>query len=116
MTKIWWVIALTVGALITGCTTKVTRTNQLYPGMQPEQVKEVLGEPSQTQFISNKWIWKYSLHEPWKGFIPYYLAFSKENPTLEGWYANEQEYHRQQQLWMQAMPPTQHHKVDVRFR
>ena len=78
MNKIWWVIALAVGALITGCATKVTRTNQLYPGMQPEQVKEVMGEPSQTQFISNKWIWKYSLHEPWKGFIPYYLAFSKE--------------------------------------
>lgn len=52
--------------------------------MRPEQVKALLGEPSQTQFIANEWVWKYSLLEPWKGFIPYYLVFSQENPMKVG--------------------------------
>jgi len=101
---------------LTGCATKVSATNQLSPGMQPQQVKTALGEPSQTQFVGNKWVWKYSLHEPWKGFIPYYLVFSKENPVLEGWYANEEEYFRQQQLWLQAFPPTQKHEINLNIK
>jgi len=101
---------------LTGCFTRVSKTNQLSPGMQPHQVRESMGDPSQTQFIANKWVWKYSLHEPWKGFIPYYLVFSKENPTLESWYANEAEYYRQQQLWLQAFPPTQRHEVDMNVK
>jgi hypothetical protein len=32
----------------------VSKTNQLAPGMKPGEVKAVLGEPSQTQFVSNK--------------------------------------------------------------
>lgn len=82
----------------------VSKTNQLTPGMTSVQVKAILGEPSQTQFIDNKWIWKYSLHEPWKGYIPYYLVFGLESKTLERWYADEAEYVRQQQLWLQALP------------
>jgi hypothetical protein len=75
--------------------------------MRPEEVKAVLGEPSRTEFIANKWVWNYSLHEPWKGFVPYYLVFSKENPILESWYADQNEYYRQQELWLKAFPPTQ---------
>ncbi len=93
----------------------VSKTNQLSPGMKPAEVRTVLGEPSQTQFISDKWVWKYSLHETWKGFIPYYMVFNRESQTLERWFADEAEYMRQQQLWIQAMPPTQRHEVDVRI-
>jgi|RhiMetdeSRZDD1v2_1073273.scaffolds.fasta_scaffold504163_2 hypothetical protein len=100
--------------LLIGCATQVSTTNQLSPGMRPEQVKAVLGDPSQTQFIANKWVWNYSLLEPWKGFIPYYLVFSKENPTLESWYADQDEYYRQQELWLKAFPPTQKQEIDLR--
>jgi outer membrane protein assembly factor BamE (lipoprotein component of BamABCDE complex) len=78
----------------------VSKTNELSPGMKPAEVRTILGEPSQTQFVSNKWVWKYSLHEPWKGFIPYYMVFGRESQTLEQWFADEAEYMRQQQLWL----------------
>lgn len=94
----------------------ISKTNQLMPGMTPNQVKEILGEPSQSQFIADKWIWKYSLHEPWKGWIPYYLIFGKESLKLDSWYANEAEYMQQQQLWLQAIPPTQKYEVDIKAR
>lgn len=94
----------------------VSKTNQLSPGMKAADVKSVLGEPSQTQFISNKWVWKYSLHEMWKGYIPYYMVFDRESQTLEQWFADEAEYTRQQQLWLQAMPPTQRQEIDVRIQ
>jgi hypothetical protein len=93
----------------------ISKTNQLSPGMKPADVKAVLGDPSQTQFIGEKWVWKYSLHEAWKGFVPYYLVFSRNNPMLEQWFANEAEYARQQQLWLQSFPPTQRHEVDIQI-
>lgn len=85
----------------------VAKTNRLVPGMSVADVKTLLGEPSQTQFVQQKMVWKYSLHEYWKGFVPYYLVFSSEPPALERWYADEAEYQRQQALWMQAMPAQQ---------
>ncbi|PKO43637.1 MAG: hypothetical protein CVU30_06330 [Betaproteobacteria bacterium HGW-Betaproteobacteria-3] len=99
-----------------GGLSSVSKTNQLSPGMKPAEVKQVLGDPSQTQFISNKWVWKYSLHEPWKGFIPYYMVFGRESQSLEQWFPDEAEYMRQQQLWLQAFPPTQRYDVDVRIK
>jgi hypothetical protein len=92
----------------------VSITNQLTPGMTTNEVKEILGEPSQTQFIADKWIWKYSLHQYWKGYIPYYLVFNKETQKLESWYADEAEYQRQQQLWLQAFPPKQKIEIDIK--
>ena len=59
---------------------------------------------------------KYSLHEPWKGFIPYYMVFGRDAQALEQWFADEAEDTRQQQLWLQAMPPTQRQEVDVRIK
>lgn len=109
-------------ALLTACATgtggigSVSKTNQLAPGMKPAEVKTILGEPSQTQFIANKWVWKYSLQEPWKGWIPYYLVFNRDSQVLEQWFADEAEYTRQQQLWLQAMPPTQKQEVDVHIK
>ena len=42
------------------------KTNQLELGMSTSEVKNTLGEPSQTQFIVDKWGWNYSLHQYWK--------------------------------------------------
>ena len=78
----------------------ISKTNQLSPGMKPSEVRMVLGEPSQTEFFSEKWVWKYSLHEPWKGFTPYYMVFGRESQSLEQWFPDEAEYIRQQQLWL----------------
>ena len=83
----------------------VRKTNQLEPGMGTGQVKGIMGDPDSTQFKSNKWVWKYSLHQEWKGFVPYYLVFGKSSKQLESWFADENEYYRQQSLWLQAMPP-----------
>ena len=111
MKAILKIVSLAISLLIvsvcvstSGGIVKVSKTNELMPGMNPNDVKIILGEPSQTQFVANKWVWKYKLHEPWKSFVPYYLVFSKENFKLQEWYADEAEYHRQQQLWLQAIP------------
>jgi hypothetical protein len=94
----------------------ISKTNHLSPGMTTNEVKTVLGEPSQTQFVANKWVWKYSFHQYFKGWVPYYLVFGKETQKLEEWYANEAEYLQQQQLWLQAFPPKQKYEVDVNIR
>jgi outer membrane protein assembly factor BamE (lipoprotein component of BamABCDE complex) len=91
-------LLLLTSILLAGCAGSggglgsISKTNQLSPGMKPAQVRSILGDPSQTQFISNKWLWKYSLHEPWKGFIPYYLVFSRDSQVLEQWFADEADY------------------------
>ena len=94
----------------------ISKTNQLMPGMNANNVKNILGSPSQTQFIAEKWVWKYSLHQVWKGFVPYYLIFGKDDNKLKSWYADEAEYMRMQQLWLQAIPPTQKYEVDVKVQ
>ena len=106
-------ISLLLACLVAGCAT-VSQTNSLQPGMQPEQARAILGEPSQTQFVADKWIWKYRLHQMYKGFVPYYLIFDAKTHQLQAWYADEAEYMRQQQLWLQALPPTQHHDITIR--
>jgi hypothetical protein len=85
----------------------ISKTNSLVPGMTPKDVKAVLGDPSQTSFVGNKWIWKYSLHEYGKGWVPHYLTFSKNTKKLEAWYADEAEYRQQQELWLKALQPIQ---------
>lgn len=85
-----------------GCASlgSIKKTNQLYPGMTMEQTKSLLGAPSQTQFIQDKIVWKYELHQYFVGWVPYYLVFNKETQKLNAWYANEQEYYQNQQMWM----------------
>jgi hypothetical protein len=112
----FFTVFLTACAGTGGGLGSISKTNQLMPGMKPADVKDVLGEPSQTQFIADKWVWKYSLHQPWKGFVPYYMVFARDTQSLVAWYPDEGEYIRQQQLWLQAMPPTQKHEVDVRIK
>ena len=119
--KLYCIIIFLLGLFISGCAGtggglgSISKTNQLVPGMSPAEVKNILGEASQTEFIGNKWVWKYSLHQIGKGFVPFYLVFGKENPKLESWYANEDEYIRQQELWLQAFPPTEKHKIEVKI-
>lgn len=74
--------------LFSGCASlgSAEKTNLLRPGMSTANVEGILGQPKQTEFIENKWVWKYQLHQPWVGFIPYYLVFDKGSQTLEGWY------------------------------
>ena len=118
----YFLLALLLSVFMYGCAGtggglgSISKTNQLAPGMSPSEVVSILGEASQTQFIANKWIWKYSLHEYWKGWVPYYLVFGKESKKLESWYANEEEYMRQQQLWLQAFPPNKNIEVDINVK
>lgn len=82
----------------------VKKTNDLMPGMTIIEVKKIMGQPSQTQFVANKLVLKYNLHQYYKGWVPYYLAFDKDTNKLEEWFADEQEYYRNQQLWIDSMP------------
>ena len=61
----------------------VTKTSRLLPGMSPQEVKKLLGDPASTQFIGELLVWRYSLHENWKGFVPHYLVFAEEPPVLK---------------------------------
>jgi len=107
------ILILGILALLSGCAGmggglgSIEKTRQLAPGMKMAEVRALLGDPSQTQFVSNKLVWKYSLHEYGKGFVPYYLEFGRKSMTLERWFADEDEYQRQQQLWLQAIPGAQ---------
>ncbi|MEK6715443.1 MAG: outer membrane protein assembly factor BamE [Candidatus Omnitrophota bacterium] len=95
-----------VAILLTGCGTlgTIKRTNDLMPGMTMSEVKKVMGQPSQTQFVGDKLVLKYNLHQYYKGWVPYYLAFDRDTNKLAVWFADEQEYYRNQQLWLEAMP------------
>jgi hypothetical protein len=91
--------------------------------MSADQVRGVMGNPAQTQFVADKWVWKYTLAEWGKGNIPYYLVFGKETQTLDGWFANEAEFYRNQQLWMQTwsqinqtFPPKQKHEYEIKIK
>ncbi len=92
----------------------ISKSRDLRPGMQISEVEKIMGKPIQTQFISSKWVWKYKLHEYYKGYVPYYLVFNKDSKQLEEWYADEAEYQRNQQLWLQAFPPSQKHQVIIK--
>jgi hypothetical protein len=98
-------IALAACAGTGGGLNSVTKTNRLLPGMSPQEVKKLLGDPASAQFVGEQLVWKYSLHENWKGFVPHYLVFAEEPPVLKRWFADEAEYQRQQAMWMQALQP-----------
>ncbi|OQY06194.1 MAG: hypothetical protein B6I22_06040 [Desulfobacteraceae bacterium 4572_123] len=99
--------------LLDGCVTgggmgldfynNIEKTNQLSPGMSHKEVLGILGKPKSTQFVGDKVTLKYSLHQEWKGFVPYYLVFDKKTARLVSWYADEAEYQRNQMMWMQTL-------------
>lgn len=103
-------IALCTAAVLSaGCATPASRTNELRPGMTPADVISVLGEPGQSQFVDDLLIWRYTLHNHWKGLVPYYLAFHQNQ--LIGWEENLEEYYANQALWAQSLP--RRHDVHV---
>lgn len=83
----------------------VEKLNQLTPGMPSDEVVEILGEPSSSQMAGDKWVLKYTLHENWKGFVPYYFVFDNQTRTLETWYEDEEEYQRNQAQMGEALMP-----------
>jgi hypothetical protein len=95
--------------MVAGCASmgmnSVEKLNQLSPGMSSDQVQEVLGEPSSSQMTGDKWVLKYTLHENWKGFVPYYFVFDEDTRTLESWYEDEEEYQRNQAAMGEAFEP-----------
>ncbi|MFQ5329104.1 MAG: hypothetical protein ACE5D4_03840 [Thermodesulfobacteriota bacterium] len=60
----------------------------------------MLGKPKSVQFTGDKAILKYSLHEYWKEWVPYYMIFDKATGKLKEWYADEAEYQRNQAVWV----------------
>ena len=106
--------------LMVGCAT-ISQTNDLRPGMQPEQVRAMLGEPKSTQFSGDKIVWKYTFHQMWKGYIPHYLVFDAQTQQLVGWFADQAEFDRDQARWAQfgqalrqLNPPPQTINLNVR--
>jgi hypothetical protein len=89
-----------------------SKTNKLRPGMTMSQVEGILGEPGSSQFVENHFVWKYRLQKPWVGWVPHYLAFTHDG-TLVAWRENIQEYYATQALWIEALPKTIYHRVEV---
>jgi len=83
----------------------VQKLNQLSPGMSSEEVQAILGEPKSSEMTKDKWVLKYTLHENWKGWVPYYVVFDNDTRRLESWYADEEEYQRNQQQLAQTLQP-----------
>jgi hypothetical protein len=83
----------------------VKKVNQLSPGMDREPVVQILGEPKSSEVKDNQTILKYTLHENWKGFVPYYFVFDNDTGRLVNWYEDEAEYQRMQQQMAQALEP-----------
>jgi hypothetical protein len=85
--------------LFAGCATMnaAERTKDLKIGMTRDQVVQVLGvEPVSSTAQDGKTILKFSLHETWKGTVPYYMTFDKD-ARLESWRADEEEFKRNQE-------------------
>ena len=83
----------------------VQKLNSLSPGMTVEEVKAILGEQYSTQLSEDALILKFTLHENWKGFVPYYFTFDKESDKLVSWQADEAEYHRKSRMVILSMYP-----------
>jgi hypothetical protein len=89
------------------------RTNSLAPGMSTADVQEIIGRPIGTEFVHEKWIWKYRLHEYGKGYVPFYAVFNRESMNLESWISDEEEYARNQEMWLRALSTMQRKKIDL---
>jgi len=81
------------------------KVNQLSPGMTSEQVQAILGEPKSSEMREDKWILRYTLHQNWKGFVPYYVVFDRNTRTLQTWYTDEAEYQRMQAQMAETFKP-----------
>ncbi len=97
------VIFIFVILIIVGCATmgfefdNVRKTQQLRPGMHYDEVANILGPPRSSQFKEGQWFVRWSLHEAWKGFVPYDMVFDPASKKLLRWGANEKEYQKGQE-------------------
>lgn len=116
------IAALLLGFVVLyGCVTStLSLTKGLKPGMTQQQVQSVLGEPLSTERVAGRLVWRYELHEPWKGNVPTYLVFSPSSNTLDAWYLDRAEYERNQRMWMDVWattyPAHEKHDVDLTIR
>ena len=83
----------------------VQKLDQLSPGMDSSQVAGILGEPKSSEMQGDQFVLQYTLHENWRGFVPYYFVFDKDTGRLETWYEDEAEYQRMQQQMAAAVQP-----------
>jgi hypothetical protein len=83
----------------------VQRLNQLAPGMTSDEVVEVLGEPESSEMTEDKWVLKYTLHENWKGHVPYFVVFDRNTRQLLSWHEDEEGYRRNQEQLGETFRP-----------
>ena len=85
-----------------GCTqlgmNSVQKTKQLRPGMPYQEVVDLLGEPKSSQIVKGQWIVTWTLHENWKGFVPYNMVFNK-GKRLVSWREDKKGYEESQSRW-----------------
>jgi hypothetical protein len=81
----------------------VEKTKSLKPGMAYQEVENLLGPPKSSQMVSDKWVVRWSLHEYWKGWVPYDLTFDPQTKRLISWTANEQAYQQNQQAMQKVL-------------
>lgn len=95
--------------LLVGCASmgmnSVQKLQQLSPGMTDAEVQEILGAPKSSQMTEEKWVLKYTLHENWKGFVPYFVVFDKDSRRLEAWYEDEEGYQQAQAQMGETFKP-----------
>lgn len=96
-------ISICYGCASAGLNT-AQKVNELKVGMSEAEVTGLLGSPKTTQAVEGKKVLKYSLHEYWKGWVPYYMVFDAGN-RLESWYADEKEYQENQKRMEETFAP-----------
>lgn len=79
----------------------VERTAELSPGMTYQEFHTVMGQPDSSEFVDQFWVLNYTLHENWKGWVPWYFAFDRHTRELVFWYEDEAAYHAQQAQYLQ---------------
>jgi hypothetical protein len=95
--------------VLSGCASmgmnSVEKLQQLAPGMTDAEVQEILGDPSSSQMTEDKWVLKYTLHQNWKGFVPYFVVFDKDTRRLEAWFEDEEGYQQAQAQMGETFKP-----------
>jgi uncharacterized membrane protein YgcG len=103
------IILFALGVFLSGCATggtnmgfdTVKKTAQLRPGMMFPEVVKILGKPKSSVFIEDEWQVNYTLHQYWKGWVPYVFVFDKNTQRLKSWKADEEAYQKNQEMWME---------------
>lgn len=99
-----YLLMIIFAVLISGCGVNgVKNTTYLAHGMTMQEVRGVMGDPVSSVLSNGFLVWRYSLHEPWVGYVPYNVAFDSNN-RLTGWVANMNQYYATQSLWLETLP------------